>query len=413
MIDKAAKKAILEKILESSAFDKTDKYSCLLTYLVKASLHNKVPKEYSIAVDIFHRDKEFDPSNDTIVRYYVYRLRKKLNEYYSNEGKNDKIRLTIPKGHYEVRFLPRSKKGIKFWVNFGLKDWVFIFTIIFSILTICLFFYKYTTLKKSSRIIDHPINRDDPLWSNFFNNHFSAIVLIGDHYLIGDYNLSGIYREHISYSLNSKVDSTIFKELNQGHRLVKLNHGSIPHNSICNLNDIEHVFYSFHQIPEIQFTSEFMSNSADLPKLSDHNMIYMGGFRNLRQLSQIIAKFQIEYKYTSTFSGKITIKDAKSDSSVTFKSRKLEEGRYLDLGLIAKLPGPNSENYLFLVGFAYPAQIETVRMLSRQESLKKLYNKAKNQYKNFPEYFVAVIELTSFEYSAQEINNKYFKAIEK
>jgi len=207
---------------------------------------------------------------------------------------------------------------------------------------------------------------------------------------------SGIYREHINYSLNAEVDSSIFMERNRGRRLVKLDHGSIPHNSICNLNDIEHVFYSFHQRPEIQFTSDYMSKSTDLPKISDHNIIYMGGFRNLRQLGQIIAKLQIEYKYTDTFSGEIQIRDTESDSLITFKSRKFKENRYLDLGFIAKLPGPNFENYLFLVGFAYPAQIETVRMISRQESLDKLYNQVMNDNESFPEYFYMIIEVPSF-----------------
>jgi len=202
-------------------------------------------------------------------------------------------------------------------------------------------------------------------------------------------------------------------ERNRGRRLVKLSHGSLPHNSICNINDIEHVFYSFHRTPEIQFTSEFMSTSADLPKLSEHNMIYMGGFRNLRQLKQILSKLNINYKYTDTFGGIITVHNVNSDSVVTFTSKKLPEGRYVDLGLIANVPGPNSENYMFLAGFAYPAQIETVRMLCREESLQKLYNEINNGSKTFPKYFYMIFELKSFEYSAQEIILKYFSEIKK
>ncbi|NOZ61061.1 MAG: hypothetical protein GXO74_05225 [Calditrichaeota bacterium] len=414
MIDNSTEKAILEKIISSKAFDKTDKYSQLLTYLVNCSIRNKIPKEYSIAVDVFDKDKDFDPSLDTIVRYYMHRLRKKLNEYYSDEGRSDKIKLVIPKGHYEVKFLRNSKTPVKFWQNFTRKDWVFVFTIVFLCLSALLSYHRYLSLTKIARVIDHPIDIDDPIWSVFFENQLPTILFIGDHFLVREYyDDSGGYREQIDYSITTRAEFNRFVSLHPDRKLLKLDHGSLPHNSIFNLYDIEHVFYSFNQRPEIQFTSENMSKQTDLPAIVDHNIIYMGGFRNLRQLSSVIAKIPVEFKYTDTFSGEIRVRDEDSDSLLIFKTRKLEEGNYLDLGLIAKLPGPNSENYLFFIGFAYPTQIETVRMMSRQESLTKLYNQTKNQYKNFPEYFYMIIEAKSFEYAAQETTIKYLKEIKR
>lgn len=412
MIDHSTKKSILEKIISSNTFDKTDKYSSLLIYLVESALSEKIPKEYCIAVDVFHRDKAFNPSLDTIVRYYMHRLRKKINDYYANEGKNDKIKLIIPKGHYEVKFIRRSKTGVKFWHNLTKKDWIFIFITIFLASVAILFYYKYLSFTKISRIIERPINKNDPIWSGFFENQLPTSLLIGDHFLIREYdNESGGYREQVDYSINTEADFNQFAKRHPERTLEKLDHGSLPHNSIFNLHDIEHVFYSFYQRPDIQFTSEYMSKPTDLPKIVDRNIIYMGGFRNLRQFSQIIAKFPIEYEYTGTFSGEIRIRDQISDSLITFKSMKLEEGNYLDLGFIAKLPGPNLENYLFCIGFAYPAQIETVRMLSRQESLIKLYNQTIKQEKTFPKYFYMIVEVTSFEYTAQETSIKYFREI--
>lgn len=221
----------------------------------------------------------------------------------------------------------------------------------------------------------------------------------------------GQYKEVVDFTINNMDDFNHYIKLHPERAIIKYDHGSLPHNSLCNLNEIVHVFYSFSQKIDIQFTSEHMSKSTDLINIVDRNIIYMGGFRNLRQLNKIIEKLPLKYEYTDIFKGEIRIHDVETDSLITFKSRKLNGDHFLDLGFIAKLPGPNNENYLFLIGFAYPAQIETVRMLSRQESLQKLYNQTTKPGTIFPEYFYMVVEFTSFEYTAQEMEIKYLREI--
>ena len=50
------------------------------------------------------RVSDFDPNSDAIVRVYVGRLRKALTLYYATEGRDDQIRIEIPKGGYDVIF---------------------------------------------------------------------------------------------------------------------------------------------------------------------------------------------------------------------------------------------------------------------------------------------------------------------
>ena len=408
MIDKSIKINILNKIISSKTFIELDKYKSLLTYLVEATLSENIPKEYSIAIDVFKRNQNFDPAHDTIVRYYMYRLRKKINEYYANEGQNDKIKLNIPRGHYAVKFRPHTKSSLNIFQKLKKKDLILSFIIVFLSILIALLLYKYLLITKTYRIIDNSIDQDDQIWSSFFKNQLPTTLLFGDHFLIG-YDESEQYKEEVDFSINNMDDFNHYVKLHPERSIIKYDHGSLPHNSLCNLKEIVHVFYSFNQKLDIQFTSEHMSKSTDLIDLADRNTIYIGGFRNLRQLNQIIEKLPLEYEYTDIFKGEIRIYDVETDSLITFKSRKLEGNNFLDLGLIVKLPGPNNENYLFLIGFAYPAQIETVRMLSRQKSLQKLYNQTAEQYTIFPEYFYMVVEFISFEYTARETSIKYMR----
>jgi len=63
-------------------------------------------KEITIAIDIFGKDSGFNSNKDSTVRHHILILRNKLDNYYRNEGKEDKFRLVIPKGHYEIQIIP-------------------------------------------------------------------------------------------------------------------------------------------------------------------------------------------------------------------------------------------------------------------------------------------------------------------
>jgi len=62
---------------------------------------------------VFKRDKDFNPEIDPVVRIQVGRLRRSLNKYYSNEGKNDPIRFRIPLGNYSPIFIPNINSDVK------------------------------------------------------------------------------------------------------------------------------------------------------------------------------------------------------------------------------------------------------------------------------------------------------------
>jgi Tol biopolymer transport system component len=57
-------------------------------------------KESVIAVEVFGRRSDHDPSQDSIVRTEASRLRARLAEYYVGEGKDDGIVIELPKGGY-------------------------------------------------------------------------------------------------------------------------------------------------------------------------------------------------------------------------------------------------------------------------------------------------------------------------
>ena len=92
----------LERILQSVEFKASDKKKQFLGFVIDEALAGRSSqlKGYTIAVSVYGRPEGFDPQVDPIVRVEAGRLRRALDHYYLTAGKNDPVRITIPKGGY-------------------------------------------------------------------------------------------------------------------------------------------------------------------------------------------------------------------------------------------------------------------------------------------------------------------------
>jgi len=109
-IDEEALIRQVEKICDSPEF-RTKQVLCrFLSYIVSETLAGRGDeiKAFSIGVDVFNRDEDFDPGQDTLVRINAGRLRRMLDLYYSHTGENDHLRIEIPKGGYIPKIISRS-----------------------------------------------------------------------------------------------------------------------------------------------------------------------------------------------------------------------------------------------------------------------------------------------------------------
>jgi adenylate cyclase len=96
----------LERILQSAEFRASDKQRKFLRFVVDETLEGRASqlKGYTIAVAVYGRSESFDPQVDPIVRVEAGRLRRALEHYYLTAGKNDPVRIEIPKGSYIPTF---------------------------------------------------------------------------------------------------------------------------------------------------------------------------------------------------------------------------------------------------------------------------------------------------------------------
>lgn len=105
-----ARRRLVERIADSSLFQKPSRLRDLFVYICDHSLQGRHEelREQRIGEVVFGRGHDFRPNDDTIVRVEVRTLRKRLEEYFATEGKDEPIIVSIPRGSYIACFEPRA-----------------------------------------------------------------------------------------------------------------------------------------------------------------------------------------------------------------------------------------------------------------------------------------------------------------
>jgi len=101
-VDPDAVRATLAAIRDSGVLGKSARRAALLDYLVERELAGEGAslKAFTIAMDVFGRDEEFDPATDSIVRTEIGRLREALALFAAQTDDPALPRIEIPKGTY-------------------------------------------------------------------------------------------------------------------------------------------------------------------------------------------------------------------------------------------------------------------------------------------------------------------------
>ncbi len=194
---------LVERIVASPSFVKSPRLCNLLTYICNLSLQGRADEinEINIGVALFGRAPDYDPSVDGIVRSHASRLRQRLEQYFSEEGRSEPIRLSIPKGAYLPEFTPHATvedppkvmpaepliegggleiaaaaPGLRSPRPSSLTTWLLSLALALACATIVslLAHPPANAAARSATIAAHP------LWSKFFGPNQSAVVVCSD-----------------------------------------------------------------------------------------------------------------------------------------------------------------------------------------------------------------------------------------
>lgn len=379
-IDDKQKRDHLDRILASQVFATSQAYKELLRYLVEASINDNPPKEFSIATEVFHKGADFDPGRDTIVRVYVYNLRKKLDHYYKEEGRDEKIRIDIPKGHYEINFVPRKH----FKNSPGLQKWLLPGLAILLVLSNAYFIWRTLEYKKFHTPIKSAV------WQDFFQSDFDKQIVLGDHFFFvkdsRDRDKRTIMRQD---NINSVEDFNAYKSQDVNRRdYVQLRYPMFPKNSVWPLADISALLSQC----DIDFELEYASN-INAVDFREKDMIFIGSLHTLGAFAQTFRSSNFSYK---VYPNELSYVDPATDSLMVLGESGDPVYNHIDYGLARKIPGPNHTTIFMFTSFHETGTHGIVKYFTQQTTLAELDELLIDKFGHVPPYFEILFRASGY-----------------
>lgn len=96
------KREELRRVLESKYFANSPKKTRFLEFVSEQAFLGNGDKlnEYLIGVEVYDRGVDFSPQRDPIVRVQAHEIRRLLQRYYEEDGREGLVHLDLPSGHY-------------------------------------------------------------------------------------------------------------------------------------------------------------------------------------------------------------------------------------------------------------------------------------------------------------------------
>jgi hypothetical protein len=384
MIDDVTKRSILNHIIQSQEFVNSQSYQKLLSYLVENSINNKTPKEYSIATEIFNKDADFDPTQDTLVRVHIYKLRKKLENYYNKEGKNDKIRIEIPRGHYNVNFITNSKE-----TSWKKRYRLYVAVLfIFIILSHIFYLLKIYNIKKT---IHYPDSlKQDAVWKDYFQNEHSKMVVLGDHFFYVKDHTNTLKRTIMRRDdINSMEEyQEYLQKIPDSHNYRVLTYQLFPKNSIWPFSDLHPVLSCLSEKYILKASSQVIASD-----IVENNIIFLGSFHTLSIFKDTFRNSNFDYH---VYPNSITLKDSINGPVQMYPDDTYPKLYHTDYGLFRKIPGPSKNVIYIFTSFHETGIIGIIQYFIQAETLKEIENMCRDKFGYLPSYFEILFKSSGY-----------------
>lgn len=93
---------LVHRVASSTTFEKSPRLRAFFLHVCRCAIEEKPEEatEQQIGIYVYGRPPGYNPNDDNIVRSQARVLRMKLEHHFANEGKDESVIITIPKGQY-------------------------------------------------------------------------------------------------------------------------------------------------------------------------------------------------------------------------------------------------------------------------------------------------------------------------
>lgn len=339
--ERAALETEIDRIRNDGLLGSSGTMLRLFNFIAERTLSGPRPNEAEIAIEVFGRSGSFEAGQDAVVRVYVHRLRKRLEDHYIRSATVG-VRLSIPRGEYRliltdaepnvVDATPVATRGIR-------KTWL-VATVAAGALLIG---------AGTGYFVGQGNNTEDfvkaTVWKAYRKADRPLLVVVGDYYIYGEIdhvgNVSRLVRE---FSVNSRED--LYEQMMIGDAMgegaVDLGLAYLPVSIAEGLSALAPVLAAHGNTRTIT-ASEFS------PQMLQHNdVIYVGYISGMHELEPIVfrgGRFQLGQSYdelVDTNSGERFVSDSARAIS--------PDGNEREFGYFTSIVGPKGNRLTVLAG---------------------------------------------------------------
>lgn len=342
----------LNKIVTSKYFVKS-KISCdLLVYLTQATLEGKNPKEYTIGIELFGKKYDEETKPDSNIRVYIHNVRKKLKEYYENEGSKDPIILAIEKGKYKVRFETPIKQS---------KYFKHVFLIPFLLSISALGIVSFYFIKNSEKHVNKW--KDLPVWQDFSDNGKNTLLVLGDYFVFSGILPTGHLGVFRDFSINSQTDFEHLLDKNPDlvQSVSKSNLTYLSKMAVFCQSNIYKVFAQTGGPIDVKLSSDLQPDD-----LKNNNIIFVGNYKNMGLFENLIKEMKFSFEISHLHDQYIFAPFRSAGAS----SESTNNNKETDYALVISTEGFSHNRLLFFLSTKDIGNISTVNLLTNAEYLK-------------------------------------------
>lgn len=188
------------------ALGRSDGLNRLFDYLAACAQAGARPKEFEVAAAVFGRGSGFDGSQDASVRVAVHRLRRKLDDFYAGPGRDEAMRLSIPKGEYRMIAEPRAIGPAPPAITRS-GSWrrpALIAIALLAALNLAAWAAFWVSHGAPNSVVSA---RGSAPWAQLLKSKTPTVLVVGDYYIFGEIDeAAGVNRLIRQYSINSRED---------------------------------------------------------------------------------------------------------------------------------------------------------------------------------------------------------------
>jgi hypothetical protein len=379
MLDPEQLAARADRIRASGLLGRSGQLSRLFDYLVECSVLGKSPKEIDIAVEALGRGAEFDVTQDAVVRVYVHKLRRRLDEFYSGPGRSDAQRIVIARGEYRLSLEPNEGAATDPPAPAppptarrpALAKKLLVLALAASLVTnILLLIFGH--FRQSASDVELARVRANPIWAPLLQDDLPIVIVVGDYYIFGEtddsMNVKRMIRE---FEINSHRE---LEEYTQNHpevadRYMDLGLSYLPTSVAPALRALMPILTSAGKRVRVVLASEM---TPDL--LTRCDIVYVGYLSGLGMLQRIVfagSQFAIGDTYDELI-------DRKTRHHYVSQSSSLWRGdpSYRDYGYFSTFSGANGNRVVIVAGTRDVALTNTAEAVARPQSMERLTQQA-------------------------------------